>query len=45
MRNLDATDEAIDDSGIKARLRAMARKVHIKALLTAVVLSAFTLLL
>ena len=44
MRNLDAADEAINDSNFKARQRAIAGKVHINALLTAVVMTSLTLL-
>jgi len=44
MRNLDAADEAINDSSLKARLRAMAGKVHVNAFLTASVLTGIAIL-
>jgi len=39
MRNLGGGDEPIDDPDLKARLSASAAKIHIKALLVAVVLT------
>jgi hypothetical protein len=45
MRNLDAGDQSIDNSGLKARLQAVAQKIHVRALLTAVLLTALTFLL
>jgi hypothetical protein len=42
IRNLDTAEEAIGDSGMKARLRAIAGEIHINALLTAAVLTCLT---
>jgi len=39
MRNLDAGDEAIDDSATGELLKRLARMIHITALLTALTLT------
>jgi len=39
-RNLDFGEEQIGDESAKAQLRLEARKIHVKSLLTAVVLTA-----
>jgi hypothetical protein len=43
MRNLDSGEERIEDSGTKAVLRTIARKVHIEAVLAALVLTGIAL--
>jgi hypothetical protein len=43
MRNLDSGEERIEDSGTKAVLRTIARKIHVEALLASLVLTGIAL--
>jgi hypothetical protein len=43
MRNLDSGEEKIEDPGTVASSRRIARKVHVKALLTSLVLTGIAL--
>jgi hypothetical protein len=43
MRNLDSGEERIEDSETKAVLRAIARKVHLEAVLASLVLTGIAL--
>ena len=45
MGNLDSGEEKIEDSGTVASLRRIARKVHVKALLTSLVLTGIALVI
>jgi hypothetical protein len=42
-RNMDAGEEKIEDAGVVARLRDKARRIHLRALVTAVVVTLVTL--
>ncbi len=43
-RNLDTGEERIADSAVEVQLRRQARKVHIKSILMALLMTAFCLL-
>jgi hypothetical protein len=45
LRNLDAGDEAIQDSAAIALLRRAAKEIHVRALLLALALTVLTVLL
>lgn len=36
---MDAGEEGIDEEGVKAQLRAKARRIHLRALITALVIT------
>ncbi len=42
-RNMDTGEERIEDQGLVARLRASARRIHRRALITAIVITLVTL--
>lgn len=43
-RNMDSGEEKIEDEGLNAKLRGVSRKIHRRALITAIVITLVTIL-